>query len=211
MSRIEDIEKRLRAAREDAAERSFAASSPTEAALLDDVAFLLGELKSLAAERDEADRRAGAAERRLAHAEESAVARSQWLSKAKREWGVDDRVSFDDVWRQALALKQVSKLVDIAAEIESLRKNYSAEPGTVNYATIRHALSEMSGIPAMAVVTMEHVEAVKAKVGRLAAALVDAADVITDVAPTGLETATFLSVHAKALADAREAASGGEV
>lgn len=55
------------------------------------------------AERDEADRRAGAAERRNEQLREDAFRRSQWLRKAKEEAGYDDDVSFDVVWRDALA------------------------------------------------------------------------------------------------------------
>ena len=66
------------------------------------------DIETLTRERDDADRRAGAAERLLAHAQDSAAARSHWLSKAKREWGVDDKVSFDVVWAEALKLKAAS-------------------------------------------------------------------------------------------------------
>lgn len=55
------------------------------------------------AERDEADRRAGAAERKLAHLQEAAAARASWLSKAKAQAGYSDNVSFDVVWAEALA------------------------------------------------------------------------------------------------------------
>lgn len=56
-------------------------------------------------ERDDADRRAGAAARQLEYAQDSASRRSSWLDKAKKEWGVDSNVSFDVVWAEALALK----------------------------------------------------------------------------------------------------------
>ena len=71
------------------------------------------EIARLRAELAHADARAGAAERKLEHANDERARRSQWLSKAKREWGVDDNISFDVVWREALALKaqQQSDLV----------------------------------------------------------------------------------------------------
>lgn len=45
------------------------------------------EIAALTAERDEADRRAGAAERRNAELQDGAFRRTQWLDKAKRERG----------------------------------------------------------------------------------------------------------------------------
>lgn len=75
----------------------------------DDVVADIRELESkLAAcekERDEADRRAGAAERHAEYQSERIGAREQWLRDAKAAWGVDDRVSFDVVWKEALALR----------------------------------------------------------------------------------------------------------
>lgn len=61
--------------------------------------------KALEAERDEADRRAGAAERRLAHEVDARLRRADWLSKAKAAWGASDDCSFDVVWAEALKLK----------------------------------------------------------------------------------------------------------
>ena len=62
----------------------------------------IGELE---AERDEADRFAGAARRRIDDLEDAARKRARWLWEAKQQWGVDDNVSFDVVWAEALALK----------------------------------------------------------------------------------------------------------
>lgn len=56
-------------------------------------------------DRDEADRRAGAAERRLESELEASNARRSWLDKAKDQWGVDRNVSFDVVWAEALQHK----------------------------------------------------------------------------------------------------------
>ena len=66
-------------------------------------------IKALIAERDEADRRAGAAERQREYSQESNNARANWLHRAKRQWGVDDNVSFDVVWAEALRLKAISE------------------------------------------------------------------------------------------------------
>ena len=60
------------------------------------------ECDKLELERDEADRRAGAAERHLAQAQNSIEARVGWLRRAKRDAGYDDSISFDVVWNDAL-------------------------------------------------------------------------------------------------------------
>lgn len=61
--------------------------------------------EQLRAERDEADRRAGAAERQLASEVDARIRRNDWLHKAKQAWGAETTVSFDQVWAEALALK----------------------------------------------------------------------------------------------------------
>lgn len=60
------------------------------------------QLKAMTAERDEADRAAGAALRRLEYLEASERRQRAWLSEAKRDAGCDDNVSFDVVWAAAL-------------------------------------------------------------------------------------------------------------
>ena len=73
---------------------------------------LLAELDRVKAERDEADLRAGAAERSYQREREATSARDSWRRKAKRQWGVDDSVSFDVVWAEAIAQKeQITKLI----------------------------------------------------------------------------------------------------
>ena len=64
------------------------------------------EILRLREERDEADRRAGAAERSLSYLQDSENARKSWLSDAKKAWGYHDNVSFDVIWAEALALKK---------------------------------------------------------------------------------------------------------
>lgn len=53
---------------------------------------------------DEADRRAGAAERRLEQLEDSASKRERWIADAKRRRGYADGVSFDRVWNATCEL-----------------------------------------------------------------------------------------------------------
>ena len=62
-------------------------------------------IASLEAERDEADRRAGAAEREMQASKDTIARLNSVRSKQKRDWGVDDNTSFDTVWNEALALK----------------------------------------------------------------------------------------------------------
>lgn len=69
------------------------------------VARMLGKLKR---QLDEADRRAGAAERLLDYEKSKTEERESWLRKAKEEWGVNNYISFDRVWEEALALKKAA-------------------------------------------------------------------------------------------------------
>lgn len=69
------------------------------------VARMLGRLKR---QLDEADRRAGAAERLLDYEKSKTAAREDWLRKAKEQWGVSTYISFDHVWEKALALKKAA-------------------------------------------------------------------------------------------------------
>lgn len=55
-------------------------------------------LTSLREERDEADRRAGAAARKIADLRDTEEKRQSWLWKAKEAEGYTDNTSFDDVW-----------------------------------------------------------------------------------------------------------------
>ena len=61
------------------------------------------DCEKIMAERDEADRRAGAAERHAAGLQDSAFARTQWLDKAKDQRGYPREVSFDVVWAETCA------------------------------------------------------------------------------------------------------------
>ncbi|GJD65134.1 hypothetical protein [Methylobacterium frigidaeris] len=63
----------------------------------------LAEMTRLMAERDEADRRAGAAEREMASLKEEARKRRWWLDDAKRSRGYSMNTSFDVVWAETCA------------------------------------------------------------------------------------------------------------
>lgn len=64
---------------------------------------MLARFADLVVERDDADRRAGAAERRLDHLEKAERNVQRWLEERKEELGYDTGVSFDTVWAETLA------------------------------------------------------------------------------------------------------------
>ena len=68
----------------------------------------------------EADRRAGEAERLLATCKEDVMRFEQVRSRMKYQWGADQRVSFDEVWDEALALKK-------AAQADSVQEDAAHE------------------------------------------------------------------------------------
>jgi len=80
--------------------RFYAAANPGA------VLALLDRIAELQAERDDADRRAGAAERSAAAFHEVTQRFEQVRRRMKEQWGVHDNVSFDLVWQQALDAKQ---------------------------------------------------------------------------------------------------------
>ena len=67
---------------------------------------LQAQVAKLTSDLAEADRRAGAAERTLASTKEDVYRFESCRRGYKRDWGVEDLVSFDDVWDEALALKR---------------------------------------------------------------------------------------------------------
>lgn len=71
-----------------------------------------GRLATLKLERDEADRRAGAAERRNAELLDSASKRGNWFRQAKRAAGYHENVSFDVVWAAALSALLATPIKD---------------------------------------------------------------------------------------------------
>ena len=64
----------------------------------------------------EADRRAGEAERLLATCKEYVMRFEQVRSRMKYQWGAEQRVSFDEVWDEALALKKAAQAAPQAAD-----------------------------------------------------------------------------------------------
>ncbi len=67
------------------------------------VGWARGRIATLTAERDEADRRAGAAEREMASLKEEARKRRWWLDSAKEARGYGMYVTFDRVWAETCA------------------------------------------------------------------------------------------------------------
>lgn len=57
----------------------------------------------------EADRRAGEAEIKLEQEAHNKTVRDAWMTRAKKQWGVDDNVSFDVVWAECLRLRTQSQ------------------------------------------------------------------------------------------------------
>lgn len=83
---------------------------------------LLERIAALTAERDEADRRAGNAERTKQDAIDDMGKCASWLDKAKHQWGVDRNVSFDVVWAECLALKP--KVAALEAQVEQQSREH---------------------------------------------------------------------------------------
>ena len=67
-------------------------------------------IRKLAAERNEADRRAGASERELASVRSDLDTMRRVREKMKEQWGAHRNTSFDVVWDEALTLKAAFKL-----------------------------------------------------------------------------------------------------
>lgn len=77
--------------------------------LIDGVQYVsMSAYEAVVAERDDADRRAGAAERRLGGAEDTSQRRVGWLREAKQARGYRDHVSFDTVWAETCMLADIT-------------------------------------------------------------------------------------------------------
>ena len=80
---------------------------------LDAVSRMSEKLERVTKERDDADRRAGAATREMEDLIDSQHRRTRWLDTAKEQWGVHRNISFDVVWDESL--KNKSELERVAA------------------------------------------------------------------------------------------------
>lgn len=81
-------------------------------------------VQELREQLNEADRRAGAAERQMQSYVSECQSRKDWIRKAKEQWGVDNSVSFDLVWKEALQLRdQVAELVEASNRVLDLIEN----------------------------------------------------------------------------------------
>lgn len=67
------------------------------------------KIEDLQQQLDEADRRAGAAERQMDQIKASEFNRSRWLDQAKKQAGYGTNASFDTVWEETLALAKQAK------------------------------------------------------------------------------------------------------
>lgn len=74
--------------------------------------FEMSARRKMEAERDEADRRAGAAERKAASLQDDMNRTEEWFRQAKRDWSVEQNFSFDIVWDRALHAKNNSERLD---------------------------------------------------------------------------------------------------
>ena len=85
-------------------------------------------IEALTAERDEADRRAGAAERKIDRLEEAARKEQSWLMDAKISRGATINDSFDQVWAETCSL------ADRAQSAEAARDQALAQVGRLREA-----------------------------------------------------------------------------
>ena len=80
-----------------------------KSAVCTELRYLHTWVQKLEAERDEADRRAGCAERHMAGLSDDVRRFEEARRRMKVQWGVHDNVSFDVVWQQALDAKAEAK------------------------------------------------------------------------------------------------------
>lgn len=105
--------------------------------------ILSERVQELQAERDEADRRAGAAEREMQTLKDTIARLNSVRSKQKREWGVDENTSFDAVWNEALALKAQPTNVWQQAIDHELVCAHLGVAGDVSFAEAVKALNKL--------------------------------------------------------------------
>ena len=94
--------------------------------LLSEIEALQSRVQELEAEHDEADRRAGHAERHMAGLNDDVRRFEAARRRMKVQWGVHENVSFDDVWQQALDAK-ASQAQRVPLSDAVIRDLYSEE------------------------------------------------------------------------------------
>lgn len=92
-----------------------------KSAVCTELCYLHTRVQKLEAERDEADRRAGCAERRMAGLNDVVRRFEAARHRMKVQWGVPENVSFDVVWQQALDAKaSQAQHVPLSDDLEKL-------------------------------------------------------------------------------------------
>ena len=96
--------------------------------LLSEIEVLQSRVQELEAERDEADRRAGRAERHMADLNDDVRRFEATRRHMKAQWGVHDNTSFDVVWQQVLDAK-ASQAQRVPLTDEAIRTLYGESDG----------------------------------------------------------------------------------
>lgn len=106
--------------------RSMSGVQPNDLAASTELRRLHARVQELEAERDEADRRAGRAERHMAGLNDDVRRFEAARRRMKAQWGAHDNVSFDVVWQQALDAK-ASQAQRVPLSDAVIRDLYSEE------------------------------------------------------------------------------------
>ena len=91
---------------------------------------LHARVQELEAERDEADRRAGRAERHMAGLNDDVRRFEAVRRRMKAQWGVHENVSFDVVWQQALDAKASQAQRKQPLDEEAIERATDVKQGT---------------------------------------------------------------------------------
>lgn len=91
---------------------------------------LRARVQELEAERDEADRRAGRAERHMAGLNDDVRRFEAARRRMKAQWGVHDNVSFDVVWQQALDAKASQAQRVPLSVVDAIKQGLQADEAT---------------------------------------------------------------------------------
>lgn len=116
-------------------ENSEEVAAEAKAQLAEMVRGLHARVQELEAERDEADRRAGRAERHMAGLNDDVRLFEAARRRMKAQWGVHDNVSFDVVWQQALDAKafQAQSVPLALYQRDTIKANAWRETATGGY------------------------------------------------------------------------------